>query len=304
MTTTILPGAVTPPEVPGGYRQTHDEAEPTGRVAPTGGAVPTHDGTTDSRAGTGAALAWTAIGPADAPAIVFVHGTRLTRRQWWPQLRRLGATYRCIAVDLPGHGTQAAVPFTIDGAVDTIRRAIQAESASGTAVIVGLSLGGYVAIDAACAHPEVVAGLVLAGCTGEPIGPMTAPFRFFRFLLRRPATTLQDLVNVTFFRVRYRRTISEPIIEGGFWGQGGAAGLDAVIDRPYLDRLSRLWTPVLVINGALDPVFGPQGDYWAASCRQGRQAVLPRAMHLSNLDRPSAFSRLVGSFAGRISRDG
>jgi pimeloyl-ACP methyl ester carboxylesterase len=61
---------------------------------------------------------------------------------------------------------------------------------------------------------------------------------------------------------------------------------------------------VLVVNGAFDPVFGPQGEYWAASCRRGRHVVVQRAMHLSNLDRPAAFTRLVATFTNRAARGG
>jgi pimeloyl-ACP methyl ester carboxylesterase len=245
---------------------------------------------------------WTALGPPDAPGIVFLHGTRLTRAQWTPQLRRLAGSYRCVAVDLPGHGVLADRPFTIEVASGLVRAAIEAEVPSGRAVLVGLSLGGYVAIDTAEAYPEHVAGLVLAGCSGEAFGPMSWPYRLFRALLERAPANLQDTANRAFFRLRYGRRIAEPIIEGGFWPQGGAAALDLLIGRHYLDRLGRLWTPVLVVNGSLDPVFGPGGEYWAASCRQGRHVVIPRAMHLSNLDRPRAFSRLVVGFASRVER--
>ena len=246
--------------------------------------------------------AWTALGPVDAPGIVFLHGTRLTRAQWWPQLRRLAGAYRCVAVDLPGHGVLADRPFTIAAATDLVRMAIEAEIPSGRAVIVGLSLGGYVAIDTAEAYPERVSGLVLAGCSGEAFGPMSWPYRGFRALLERFPDWVQEPANRGFFRLRYGRWIAEPIIEGGFWPRGGAAALALLIGRRYLDRLGRLWTPVLVVNGSLDPVFGPGGEYWAASCRRGRHVVIPRAMHLSNLDRPNAFSRLVAGFASRAAR--
>jgi hypothetical protein len=59
---------------------------------------------------------------------------------------------------------------------------------------------------------------------------------------------------------------------------------------------------VLVVNGALDPLFGPQGDHWAASCRSGHHAAIARAMHLSNLERPRAFSELVAAFTERAIR--
>lgn len=243
---------------------------------------------------------WTVAGPRGAPGIVFVHGTRLTRAQWRPQVRRLATRYRCVAIDLPAHGALSADPFSLEAASRAVVAAIDAEVPSGRAVVVGLSLGGYVAIEVAERYPGHVAGLVLAGCSAEPTGPLGALVRpLARLLERVPADSL-DVLNRTFFRLRYRPSIAGPIIEGGFWSAGGAAALRALGRVRYLDRLGRLWTPVLVVNGALDPVFGPGGDSWAAACRRGRHAVIERAMHLSNLDRPAAFSAAVARFVDDV----
>ena len=247
---------------------------------------------------------WTAVGPADAPAIVFLHGTRLSRSMWDAQLRALAARYRCIAVDLPGHGVLAGDPFTVAAATAIVRDAIDAESAAGRAVLVGLSLGGYVAVDTADSFPDRVAGLVLAGCSAEPVGAMAWPFRVLATTLERAPQGGLQAANRAFFRLRYRGRMADEVIEGGFWSAGGASALRTLVGRRYLDRLSRLWTPVLVVNGALDPVFGPQGDYWAASCRSGRHVVIRRAMHLSNLDRPAAFAAVVAGFTDRVTRGG
>lgn len=243
---------------------------------------------------------WTAVGPREAPAIVFLHGTRFSRRQWWPQLRRLSARYRCVAVDLPGHGERAGEPWSIEAARAAVVAAIEAEVPSGQAVLVGLSLGGYVAIEVAEAAPDRVTGLVIAGCSGEAFGTMALPFRGLAWILEHVPGAILQALNVAFFRLRYRRSISEPIIEGGFWWAGGAVAVRSLVGRPFVDRLSRLWTPVLVVNGALDPVFGPGGEFWAASCRRGRSAVIPWAMHLSCLDRPRAFAELVATFTDEV----
>ncbi len=247
---------------------------------------------------------WTVEGPEDAPAIVFVHGTRLTRAQWSLQVRRLSRRYRCVAVDLPGHGARAGEEFTLEAAARSIVEAVTASVPTGRAVIVGLSLGGYVAIEVAERYPDRVVGLVLAGCSGEPSGSSGWPIRGLATILERTRPALLELVNRGFFRLRYRPAIAEPIIEGGFWPVGGAQALRAIAGRRYRDRLMRLWTPVLVVNGALDPVFVPGGDDWAASCRRGRHAVIRRAMHLSPLDRPRTFSELVAAFTDEVGRSG
>ncbi len=244
----------------------------------------------------GPARPWTAVGPVDAPAIVFVHGTRLTRSQWLPQLDRLAGRYRCVAIDLPAHGTRAGERFTLAAASDAVLAAIDAEVPSRRAVIVGLSLGGYVAIETADRAPDRVAGLVLSGCSAEPVGPVAFAFHALIWALEHVPRPVLDGVNRAFFRLRYGQAVAGPIIEGGFWSAGGAQALRTLLRARFLDRLARLWTPVLVVNGALDPVFGPGGDPWATACRRGRHVVIARAMHLASLDRPRAFSDLVAAF--------
>jgi pimeloyl-ACP methyl ester carboxylesterase len=261
-----------------------DEPDGTARDAPATGQAP-------------GGAHWTAVGPREATAIVFIHGTRLTRAQWLPQLRRLSSRYRCIAVDLPGHGSRAGEPFSIPAAVSSVVEAIEAEAADGRALVVGLSLGGFIAIELAEAHPDRVRGLVLAGCSAEPVGPASVPFHGFAWLMSHVSPRVLRLVSLALFRARYRRPISEPIIRGGFWSTAGVVALRSLVGRRYLERVGRLWTPVTVVNGALDPVFGPGTEPWAHTARRGRSVIIPWALHLSNLDRPRTFSAAVAAAA-------
>src|SRR6185369_9739225 len=162
--------------------------------------------------------------------------------QWLPQVRRLSDRFRCIAVDLPGHGALDGVPFTMATASDAVVAAIEAEAPSGRAVIVGLSLGGYVAIETAERCPERVAGIVLAGCSAEPVGPVAAVFRGFAWGLEHAQGGGFGVVNRGFFRVRYGPRIAGPIIAGGFWPVGGAQALRVVLRTRFVERLGRLWT--------------------------------------------------------------
>src|SRR5450759_3884735 len=54
--------------------------------------------------------AFDVAGPEDAPTLVFLHGTRVTRAMWDPQVAALTERYRVVAVDLPGHGVFADMP--------------------------------------------------------------------------------------------------------------------------------------------------------------------------------------------------
>jgi pimeloyl-ACP methyl ester carboxylesterase len=75
---------------------------------------------------------------------------------WRHQIAVLSATHRVIAVDLPGHGTRAHEPFSFACAIRSLRLLIERE-AGGRVVVVGSSLGGYVAMELALAHPDYVA---------------------------------------------------------------------------------------------------------------------------------------------------
>ena len=98
---------------------------------------------------------WDVVGPSDAPPIVFVHGALMGRSVWQPQIDALSDRFRCVSVDLPGHGTQRDTPFELDDAAEGVVRAID-QAAGGRAVLVGLSVGGYVAMTVASRNPEKI----------------------------------------------------------------------------------------------------------------------------------------------------
>jgi pimeloyl-ACP methyl ester carboxylesterase len=103
------------------------------------------------------------VGPAQAFPIVFVHGAAWTRNMWVPQIEALSDEFRVIAVDLPGHGTLREQPFQLATACQTVIESLRQETHE-RALIVGLSLGGYVAMACAHAYTQDIAGLMLSGC--------------------------------------------------------------------------------------------------------------------------------------------
>jgi pimeloyl-ACP methyl ester carboxylesterase len=234
-------------------------------------------------------------GPPDGPPIVFVHGTRLSRSMWRAQMHALRDTYRVIAVDLPGHGRLADVPFTLAGASDQVARVIDA-AAGGRAVVVGLSLGGYVAMDLAARRPEQVRGLVLSGATTEPVGPLAAPYLGLAWIMERFDGPVLEAVNRWFFRTRFPAEIADPIIAGGFWSAGGARALRAIVGQRFAPRLAAYPGPSLILNGQLDPLFRLTVRRFARVAHDQRRVRLGGATHLANLDRPGAFNLAIRRF--------
>jgi pimeloyl-ACP methyl ester carboxylesterase len=236
-----------------------------------------------------------AAGPEGAPAIVFVHGTRLTRASWTAQLEALSEAYRVVALDLPGHGSLADRPFTLAAATDELSRVIET-AAGGRAVVVGLSLGGYVAMDLAARRPDLVRGLVLSGSTQEPTGLKARPYLALAWAFERLGQRGIDRLNRWFFRTRYAPAIADPIIEAGFHMTGGAAALRALVGERFSPRLASYPGPVLIVNGQYDVPFRLGAKRFAGAARDVRRVRIQGATHLANLDQPEVFTAAVRNF--------
>lgn len=238
---------------------------------------------------------WDVSGPADGPAIVFVHGAMMGRSVWRPQIDALADRYRCVSVDLPGHGTQRDAAFSIDEAAAGVIRAID-EAAAGRAVVVGLSLGGYIAMTVAGRHPERVRGLVIAGSTREPAGVSRLMFGLYGLGLRLAPQPAVRVIALAWFRRRYGTPLATAITAGGHFAKGGGRAVMHLARGRFKDWLLAYGGPILVINGSMDLVFRIGAGRFLAGVPGVRSHTIPRAGHLSNVDKPAAFTALVEEF--------
>jgi pimeloyl-ACP methyl ester carboxylesterase len=242
------------------------------------------------------------VGPDGAPTIVFVHGTRLNRVAWELLVPYLLDDHRCVALDLPGHGG-GNVPWSgLEHAADHVA-AIAAEAAPGERpLLVGLSLGGYVAIEAAARHPEAFRGLVLAGCSLDPVGWRGWLFRTYAGVLRRTPVPVLRAVSDAVLRAAYGAELTRRLRERGEALLGAPAAVSSLVGRRFSSELRAFPGPVLVLNGAADLVFRPGAGRWIEGRPRTTRAVIARAGHISNLDQPATFAHLVRGFARRLER--
>ena len=179
--------------------------------------------------------------------------------------------------------------FTVRTSLDCIDAAVV--ELGGRAVVVGLSLGGYLGIAYTARHPERVAGLLACGCSTDPGQSVTGAWRRAAQLIARlpdrGAWMNQTLVD---------RAL--PAEGAGALADGGFA-LDVMVDllgamrfvRP-LEDLRRIRCPVWLVNGAWDH-FRTQERAFLRAGPTARLVTIPRATHLANLVQPVAFNRAM-----------
>ena len=101
-------------------------------------------------------------GPDDAPVIIFIHGFPLNKSMWDTQVEALKENYRVIAYDIRGHGKSdpAIDEFFIELFVLDLLRLME-KLRIEKSILCGLSLGGYIALNAVLKHPDRFDGLIL-----------------------------------------------------------------------------------------------------------------------------------------------
>lgn len=101
-----------------------------------------------------------------SPTVVFLHGAGIASWMWRRQLAALPGL-DAVALDLPGHGRSAAVPWrSVPDAADRVADWIGSQATGGRAHLVGLSLGGVVGLELAARYPALLDRMVVSGALG------------------------------------------------------------------------------------------------------------------------------------------
>lgn len=237
--------------------------------------------------------------------VLFLHGFPHSRAIWEPQLSGLACNVCCIAPDLRGFGeSEARGPYTIEQYADDAAALLEAEGAT-RAVVVGLSMGGYIALAMWQRHPERIKGLVLADTRANADDALARERRMHLMELARRegsaavAEVLLPSMVAPGTRARHPELVeSLRRIMAAAPVAGVCGALEAMLARPDATALlPRIAVPVLVVVGEEDSITPPsEALRMATALPRGRLEVISGAGHVSAYERPAAFNRLLCEF--------
>ncbi|MER7341576.1 alpha/beta hydrolase [Streptomyces sp. NPDC000075] len=241
---------------------------------------------------------WTA-GAADGDPLVLVHGTRLSALMWDPHARRLASRFRITAPDLPGHGTlRAGGPFRLAEAVTRVGLAVE-EAARATGrrpLVVGASLGGYVALAYGAAHPDAVSGLLVQGATARTDGATGLLYRGAARVFGALGPDRAGRLNDRAFRRRLPAESHAAVMRGGLAMPAFGQVVGELARYDFLAVARRCRLPVLFVNGLGDRLFRTGEREFAAAVRSGgghARLFHVRGPHIMSLTDPAAFTRIL-----------
>lgn len=243
-----------------------------------------------------------------SPRTLFLHAFPLNARMWDPQLAEMRSGARGLAVDLPGFGRCPAAEPDLDRYADAAIEALDADG-GGRAVVVGLSMGGYVAFRLLERHRGRVAGLVLADTRAGPDDEAARQRRTDQAArVRREGTSwlpealLPALLGETTRRERPEVVDAVRGLVEDAEPEGVARALVAMRDRPDSTALlATISVPTLVLAGGEDTLTPPEeARAMAAAIPGARFELLPGVGHLSNLEDPLLFNAAVLPFLASI----
>lgn len=256
------------------------------------------------------AISYTDEGPDEAPVLIFIHGFPLNKSMWDKQVEALKNNYRVISYDIRGHGDSdiGNDDFSIDLFVCdllTFMDALKIDKAS----LCGLSMGGYIALNAIENHPERFDALVLSDtyCIADPPKVKQKRLDTIESIKKTGVEkyvddSIKNLFASESFTTR-KDTISnvkEMILNTTELSLGKTL-LALSLRKETCGKLPEIKIPVLFIVGEEDKITPPYASgLMHEKIKNSSVSIIQHAGHLSNLENPKEFNNQLTTFFAKV----
>jgi 3-oxoadipate enol-lactonase len=258
----------------------------------------------------GASIHFVEQGDSDALPVVFLHGFPFSLEMWKGQMEVVGRHYHAMAYDIRGHGSSDVGDgqYTIEGHVDDLIAFLDYRKIT-KAVVVGLSMGGYITLRALQRNPDRFLAAVLCDTRSETdtdegrirrfasakAVKLTGSAQFadgFVTAVFAPESIAAKSAAVSIIRSIIAHTPPLSIA-------GTLIALAARTDTT--PALQNIKIPTLILVGEHDAITPPAAAQSMHERIQGSEMhVIPAAAHMSNLENPEEFNGHLLAFLKRV----
>jgi 3-oxoadipate enol-lactonase len=257
----------------------------------------------------GIQVSYKEVGIANSLPVIFIHGFPFNKSMWEVQMTALSDSYRCIAYDVRGHGDsgKGEIEFSVSQFADDLLAFMDALKIE-KAIVVGLSMGGYIALNAIKKNPEKIAGLVLCDtqCAADTDEGRDKRKKTIAFIKKNglgiyseeslknlfaPASFQAKKEEVQFIHQAILTTHAETI----------CLTLQALANRKETcSSLADIKVPVCIVVGSEDKITPPSSALKMNELINNSELiVIEGAGHLSNLENPEQFNEHLKSFLSK-----
>jgi len=250
-------------------------------------------------------------GPRDGVAVVLLHSLGGSASDWETETEHIGERHRTIAVDLPGFGESPAFsgPVELTAYADSVLRTLD-ELGVDRFVIVGMSMGGMVALQIAARQPARCRGLVLASTTpavDESIKGVLATCD--QAIAAGGMELFADGMVPQIFGSAALEDPS-PAVQGYIAGlrssdpEGFGKAAFAIASHDVAERLPEVNCPALIVHGDGDVLIPvTHARRIAELLPHAELRIFENCGHMTTLERPTEFGALLSSFLEKLPDD-
>jgi pimeloyl-ACP methyl ester carboxylesterase len=251
-------------------------------------------------------------GPMGAQAIVFLHGFPFNKSMWNLQMEAFKDQFRVIAYDIRGHGESEAGTenFSIEKFTADLLALMEALEIK-TPILCGLSMGGYIVLNAAVRYPKLFSALVLSDtqCLADTTETRTKRMEAIHSIntdgvekyveesiknLFAPQSFSEKKQEITAIRAMMLQTSKQSL----------SYTLFALSERKgTCSKLQDIEIPVLILVGKEDKITPPSASILMHEKIQGSLLkIIENAGHLSNLENPKEFNIQLERFIQQVTK--
>lgn len=243
-------------------------------------------------------------GQTDKPTVLLLHGATMNHHMFDAQIEVLVDDYHVVTCDFRGHGASQPLtqPFTLADCADDVI-AILDQLGVNQAVLVGQSMGGYIAQDVYRRYPQRVSAMVMVDSLSTAV-----PYAKWEILVLKATLPLFNLWPYT----HLVRTIAQATaikLETQAYALNALKQIDKAAFLSIWKAVTltineigfpghQIRVPLLITHGDQDSRgnIRKQAPTWAASEPDARLVVIPNAGHNANQDNPDFFNRVLLEF--------